>query len=521
MASFILFALARVHSLLTLQSALVAVITALSVWLYWMSNGKKTPLLPGPFRIPYFGSISVLAQFLSNKSRHQLRVDLAKKFGKIYAIHVGKFQMVFLNELELIKEAFVTKGEIISDRLPVDPSNKLTTRFGQGKGIGGAKYDRDFKERKTLTLHSMKDFGFGGKTLEDTALEETSYLVDEFKRVADTGLPTDIHQRLVHLAVSNVICSVVFGRRFAYDDAEFVKAVDGIRSLFTQRSTFLQRIPLIHHLPFAKKRLEDEARQGLNVLEFVEGQIEKHREEFDPNCPKDFIDLCLQKAELEGAEGKKSRIGTENIKKIILDLFFAGTDTTAASLSWFLLFMIHFPDIQRKCQEEIDAVLDVDGVLTNVSSNKSFPFTTATLLETQRISSIAGSSLPHVVREDTTVGGYHVKKGSIVFANIRFLHMDERYWSSPETFDPSRWIDPDDSSKIIQHSHFAPFSIGKRRCLGENLAKAEYSVFAITLLRNFTFKMADPTKPPTREGFGMVFSPRPFDVVIESRQRSA
>ena len=159
--------------------------------------------------------------------------------------------------------------------------------------------------------------------------------------------------------------------------------------------------------------------------------------------------------------------------------------------------------------------------MLNIVTNKNFPFTSATLFEVQRISSIAGASLPHIVREDTTVGGYRLRKGAIVVANIRFLHMDERYWKKPDEFNPERWLDPTDPSQIIQHANFAPFSIGKRRCLGENLAKAEYSVFAITLLRNFTFRMEDPSNPPMLKGFGLIYSPYPFKVLIESRTHSS
>ena len=94
--------------------------------------------------------------------------------------------------------------------------------------------------------------------------------------------------------------------------------------------------------------------------------------------------------------------------------------------------------------------MDAQGELLNVVTNKCFPFTTAALLETQRISSIAGGSLPHVVRRDTTLGGYRVAKGSIVTANIRFLHMDRRYWENPGDFRPERWLDPTDASQVVR-----------------------------------------------------------------------
>ena len=449
-------------------------------------------------------------------------MDLAAKYGKMYALEIAGGQTVFLNDVKVIKEAFITKGDIISDRIQKSPSDPLFSMIGFGKGFGSANYGKQFKQRKTLTLQSMKDFGFGGKTLEDTVSEETTFLTNHFEKVANTGKPTDIHQRLIHLAVSNVICSVVFGKRFSYDNERFAAAVDGIRFLFTERSPFLEKIletiPWLRFLPIVQKIEKEFLRHGRNVVEFIDGQIQSHIEEFDVDCPKDFIDLALQIAELNSEQ--QSKIGPDNVKKIIWDLFFAGTDTTAASLIWFLLYMIRYPAVQQKCQREIDNVMDSQGEYWNVAMNKYFPYTTAALLEVQRISSIAGASLPHVAREDTTVGGYNVSKGSVLVANLRFLHMDEQYWKNPKEFRPERWLDPTDPTKVIQHANFVPFSIGKRRCLGENLAKAEYSVFAITLLRNFTFKMEDPANPPKLEGFGLIYSPFPFKALIETRTRS-
>ena len=42
-----------------------------------------------------------------------------------------------------------------------------------------------------------------------------------------------------------------------------------------------------------------------------------------------------------------------DLRQMITDLFLAGTETTATSLQWFLLYMILYPDIQTKCREEI------------------------------------------------------------------------------------------------------------------------------------------------------------------------
>ena len=40
----------------------------------------------------------------------------------------------------------------------------------------------------------------------------------------------------------------------------------------------------------------------------------------------------------------------------IIDLFICGAEPTSSALAWAILCMIEFPDIQRRCHEELDNV---------------------------------------------------------------------------------------------------------------------------------------------------------------------
>jgi hypothetical protein len=45
-----------------------------------------------------------------------------------------------------------------------------------------------------------------------------------------------------------------------------------------------------------------------------------------------------------------------NLIATLSDMYFAGTDTTSSTLSWMILYMTKFPEIQKKFQDEIEAV---------------------------------------------------------------------------------------------------------------------------------------------------------------------
>lgn len=95
-------------------------------------------------------------------------------------------------------------------------------------------------------------------------------------------------------------------------------------------------------------------------------------------------------------------------------------------------------------------------------------------------------AVPHVAIEDTTVRGYRVPKGTIVFPNTEAVHMDPNCWEDPTVFNPYRHID--ENGKLIANpDNFFPFGAGRRVCAGEALAKIELFLITAILFHRFTF----------------------------------
>ena len=67
-------------------------------------------------------------------------------------------------------------------------------------------------------------------------------------------------------------------------------------------------------------------------------------------------------------------------------------------------------------------------------------------------------SVSHCTLKDTTLGGYNIPAGTIVFPNLYSACMDTKYWKHPEKFDPERFLD--DNFKLIKADVLIPFSIG-------------------------------------------------------------
>ncbi len=120
--------------------------------------------------------------------------------------------------------------------------------------------------------------------------------------------------------------------------------------------------------------------------------------------------------------------------------------------------MIAYPDIQRKIQDEIDSVVGRNR-LPNISDREHLPYTEATMMEIQRIGSVAPLAVPHYASEDTALLGYNIPKGTIVLGNIWAVHYDPKKWKDPESFCPDRFLN--NGVLIDQPEQYLPFSVGK------------------------------------------------------------
>ena len=67
--------------------------------------------------------------------------------------------------------------------------------------------------------------------------------------------------------------------------------------------------------------------------------------------------------------------------------------------------------------------------------------------------------------KSTTIGKYHIPKGTRVNALIKQAHSNEKNWTKPEEFNPERLFNnPELRDKVQQDMSFIGFSMGNRKC---------------------------------------------------------
>ena len=89
---------------------------------------------------------------------------------------------------------------------------------------------------------------------------------------------------------------------------------------------------------------------------------------------------------------------------------------TVTVLHAFFLFMVLFPEAQRKAQKELDEVVGPTR-LPEFEDRPNLPYINALCKEVMRWHPIVPLGIAHRVTQDDVYGGYLIPKGSLVLGN--------------------------------------------------------------------------------------------------------
>jgi cytochrome P450 len=241
----------------------------------------------------------------------------------------------------------------------------------------------------------------------------------------------------------------------------------------------------------------------------------EHKKVHTVGSKDDYINAYYtERAEREKTGAKPEFFCDDALESALNLMFFAGTDTTATTLRWGFLFMILHPDVQVKVQKELDDVIGRERT-PSCDDRVNLPYTEATLLEIQRRGSVVPLSIPHMTLEETHLNGYRIPKNTGIFPNIFAVHHEEKLFPDPFAFRPERFIN--EKGQTVKPEYIIPFSIGKRSCPGEPLARMELFLYFTSVLHKFTLKAPEGVTLSTEAVSTVVRVPKPYDLVAVPR----
>lgn len=247
----------------------------------------------------------------------------------------------------------------------------------------------------------------------------------------------------------------------------------------------------------------------LESLRVILADIIKARKDAGSNGD-DILGLYLN---LREKEPDNDKLSNDYILGEFVGLTQAGTDTVTYLLNSAIYFLWKYPEAFARVKAEIEREFADPSKITTENLNR-MNYTTAFLKETMRLGGPGSNLLTRIALEDTVVDGFKIYKGTTIRVVNAIWYSYEKLFSSPEVFDPERFLDSKKYDMVPQA--YIPFSTGPRTCLGERFAMNEAKVILSMFVKTFNF-----TFPPKTE---MILVPRfayqpmnPFMVTLEKK----
>ncbi|CAM0946433.1 unnamed protein product [Alopecurus aequalis] len=451
-------------------------------------NGDPN-LPPSPWRLPVIGNLHQVMR--GGPLVHRTMADLARRLeAPLMYLELGEIRVVVASSADAAREIMKDHDASFATR----PWN-TTTRLlrSDGEGLVFARYGalwRQLRKLCVVELLSARRVRLFRRPRE----EEVSRLVAAVAESALSGDAVNISE-LITMAVADSTMRSLVGDRFERRE-EFLEALAEIIKVGSGFSLddMFPSWRLASAVGGMTCRAEANHRKTYELMDCVFRQHQQRREAVSDSATKeedeDLVDVLLR-VQKEG--GLEVPLTTGNIKAVILDLFNAGSETSANTLQWAMSELIRNPRVMYKAQTEVRNRLSGKPTITE-DDLANLTYVKHVIKETLRLHSVLPLLLPRECRESCAIMGYEVPKGTTVFVNAWAINRDPKYWDYAETFKPERF-----ENAMVDYKgtnfEFIPFGAGRRICPGITFAEANMELVLTALLYYFDWNLPGNALP--------------------------
>jgi cytochrome P450 len=351
----------------------------------------------------------------------------------------------------------VTRADLV-ERVLVERQDAFTIGREQRETFRGVEDDAvtattgDRWQRLRRTLHPAFTWD-GIRAYGDRMAERTAEHVDDW---ADGERFDLLHE--MRLLTLRILGDTLLGVDMEGDEGVVLAAADALVDRADPRR-FGQLLP--DWVPTPTRRRF--ARAVGRLDDYVEDVLENR-----PPGADDVRSVLL-------AARERGDLSRTEVRDNLTALLLAGHDSAAVTLTYAWYELDRHPEIRESLVEEVEAVVGTGLPRTN--DIEALSRTRNVVRETLRLYPPAWT-VNREATETVELGGCEVPEGTQVMLPQWVIHRDERYWGTPETFDPSRWEGEPDRP---EYAYF-PFGGGPRHCIGMRFARLELALALATMV---------------------------------------
>ncbi|KAM3425241.1 hypothetical protein BST61_g7193 [Cercospora zeina] len=275
------------------------------------------------------------------------------------------------------------------------------------------------------------------------------------------------------LFAGDVIAELAFGQSFGM--MERGKPDEIITHDSGSGNTFAYAFPLLYQILRWIPHPKIQSAFGGNQILLQRGKVAVENSKANAGAANLF-----SKAIADAEKGEKF-LTDEEIVIEAGNFIFAGTDTTATTLTYLIWSVLRDERVQEALEDEVTALSEP----YSDEQLEQLPVLGAVVKETLRLYGAAPAALPRVTPpEGAVLGGYEIPAGTTVATQAWTMHRDANVFTNPEVFDYTRWLDGELASREDVKRVWSPYGAGSRICIGSNLANMELRIATTAFFRN-------------------------------------
>ncbi|KAJ6573863.1 cytochrome P450 [Mycena vulgaris] len=499
--------------MISILYGLAAIVGAQTVLHVVKSYLTRRKMHPGPTGIPVLGNA---LQVPTSMPWYRF-TEWKEQYGDVFSLDLAGQPVLVLNTYKAATDLFDRRSTIYSDRPRLIMASEILTG---GIFMVFAKYGEVWRKMRRAS-HEAFNLRASEKYQPDQCKEAALNVLDLLNE------PELWVDHLKQTTASSILSAVYAWPRIGSKDMPIIHRIHAhtarISGAVVPGAFLVEIFPWMKRFP---SWLAKWKRDGLKWHEQETKMFETLNAGVGEEMATGKAEQCFVRELIETEE--RHGLSQKECAWLAGIMFSAGAETTLGTLLNFVLAMNLYPEVMRKAQREIDAVVGHDRLPT-FEDKDSLPYIRAIIKETLRWRPVSPLAVPRRTTEDDWYDGHFIPQGTNVIPNVWAMNRDPSIFPDFDEFRPERFLDATEKfENVPPDTHgmgHATFGFGRRICVGLNFAHQVLFIQISMLLWAFDFeKPLDangvPITPSKHEAIdaGVVVLPAAFKTNLVPRR---